>query len=98
MSVIVSFIIALVIGSEDIITTTINIVGIFGLVEIAFGSFFGIGFSEVAYASRSAGNPIYGEMLFRDRLNYRSKQLMTGFNLIISGAILLLFSVMMSNI
>ncbi len=97
VSGIFAFISAIFISSENIITGTVNIMGIIGLIEIAFGSFFGVGFSEVAYASRAAGNPIYGETIFKDRLNYRTKQLISGFNLVFSGVLLLLISILLNS-
>jgi hypothetical protein len=69
-----------------------NIIFIICVIEIGLGSFFALGISEVAYASRSGQNPFYGEAIMRDRMKYHSTQIFNGLYLIFSGFILLLLA------
>ena len=96
LSLILSIFLAIFLGEETIVESTINFVAILGFVEVAFGAIFSLGVSEIAYASRTGQNPVYGETIMKDRLQYHTTQILNGINLIFSGIVLMLLGTFLS--
>ena len=76
-----------ILGSKDFFYDFINWTTLVALGMVVLGSFYMVGTSEVAAASRSLANPQLAETIAKDRINYRSKQLSQGAYLIIAGII-----------
>ncbi|MHA1975446.1 MAG: hypothetical protein ACW98I_00965 [Candidatus Hodarchaeales archaeon] len=96
LSVGLSFLLAILMGEKPILESMLEFIAILGFGEVAFGAIFSLGVSEVAYASRSGQNPVYGEAIMKDRLRYHTTQILNGINLIASGIILMLIGTFLS--
>ena len=90
ISILLAFSFAIIMGFDEIFTSVITILPLIGLIEIGLGSFFMLGISESTYAYRAGLNPVYGETILKDRISYRTRQLLDGLNLIITGVILII--------
>ncbi len=96
VSTILTLLLAILFGNKSIQESTVDYIAILGFIEVGLGAIFSLGVSEVAYASRSGLNPVYGETITKDRIHYHTTQILTGINLIFSGIILLVLGTFLS--